>query len=263
MSVRCGGWRRVNPPPSPLVFPVRTTYRNLVRLGSTLLLLVCGSALLADEGGDAFFESRIRPVLVERCIECHGAKKQKGGLRLDSREEWMKGGESGAAIVPGDLETSVLIQAVRYTDADLKMPPEKKGGQLSAQEVADFEAWVKAGAPAPRNVADAPERRPITDPKTFWSYQPVQAITPPAVPDTDWVRTPVDAFILAKLGEQGLAHAPPADARTLVRRAYFDLLGLPPTPEEVDEFVRNPSADAWARLIDRLLESPQIGRAHV
>ena len=207
----------------------------------------------------AHFETKIRPVLVERCIECHGAEKQKGGLRLDSREGWVKGGDSGGAIVPGEVEKSVLIKALRYTDADLKMPPEKKGGKLSVQEIADFEAWVKAGAPDPRSLADAPVKRAVADPKTFWSFQPVRAVTPPTVTRSEWVKTPVDAFLLAKLDAAGLTPAPPADARTLVRRAYFDLLGLPPTPQEVDVFVNDTAPDAFARMVDSLLASPRYG----
>ena len=219
--------------------------------------LLAMSCLAGDPA--AHFENRIRPVLVERCLECHDARKQKGGLRLDSREGWMKGGDSGAAIVPGDAGNSLLIKALRYTDADLKMPPEKKGGKLSAQEVADFETWVNDGAHDPRNLADAPALPGVADPKTFWSFQPVRAVTPPAVRHGEWVRTPVDAFILAQLDERGLTPAPRADARTLARRAYFDLLGLPPTPQQVDAFVNDTTPDSFARLVDSLLASPQYG----
>jgi mono/diheme cytochrome c family protein len=231
-------------------------------LRCTLLLIFLPSIFLSSSAADeatAHFENRIRPVLVERCIECHGAEKQKGGLRLDSREGWVKGGDSGEAIVPGEVEKSVLIKALRYTDADLKMPPEKKGGKLSVQEIADFETWVKAGAPDPRSLADAPVKRAVADPKTFWSFQPVRAVTPPTVSRSEWVKTPVDAFLLAKLDAAGLTPAPPADARTLVRRAYFDLLGLPPTPQQVDVFVNDTAPDAFARLVDSLLESKQYG----
>ncbi len=228
-------------------------------LSPIFLSLIFLSSHAAAEDVAAHFEAKIRPVLIERCIECHGAEKQKGGLRLDSREGWEKGGESGTAIVPGDVEKSVLIHAIRYTDADLKMPPGKKGGRLSEQEIADFEAWVKADAHDPRNLADVPAKHTVADPKTFWSFQPGRAVTPPDVSNAAWVRTPVDAFILARLDAAGLSPAPRADARTLVRRAYFDLLGLPPTPQQVDAFANDTAPDAFTRLVDALLASPQYG----
>lgn len=227
-----------------------------IYVGLLAALWTCVPCWGAD---DAFFETSIRPLLAEHCIECHGEEKQKGGLRLDSREGWMKGGDSGAAIVPGDVGGSVLIRAMRHGDPELKMPPEKQGGKLPMKVIADFETWVKAGAADPRSLTDAPVRRTMADAKTFWSFQPVKAVSPPAVKDAGWGRSPVDAFILSALDAKGLPHAPKADARSLVRRAYFDLLGLPPPPDRVDEFVRDPSADAWRRLIDHLLESKQYG----
>lgn len=227
-----------------------------IYVGLLAALWTCVPCWGAD---DAFFETSIRPLLAEHCIECHGEEKQKGGLRLDSREGWMKGGDSGAAIVPGDVGGSVLIRAMRHGDPELKMPPEKQGGKLPMKVIADFETWVKAGAADPRSLTDAPVRRTMADAKTFWSFQPVKAVSPPAVKDAGWVRSPIDAFILAMLEENGLPHAPQADPRTLVRRASFDLLGLPPPPDWVDEFVRDPSPDAWRQFIDRLLESKQYG----
>ena len=206
------------------------------------------------------FESRIRPVLVERCVECHGAEKQKGGLRLDSRAGWESGGESGAAIVPGDLEKSLLIKAIHYTESDLKMPPEKKGGKLSAREVADFEAWVKAGAPDPRVVEARIGGMNATDAKTWWSFQPISQPPIPAIKAADAaLSNDIDRFILAGLEAAGLEAAPPADRRTLIRRATYDLTGLPPTPEETEAFTDDTSSDAFAKVVERLLASPHYG----
>ena len=151
-----------------LAFTSRTLLQHVVWL---VFLSLC--AVSRADDSLAYFESRIRPVLVERCVECHGAEKQKGGLRLDSRAGWESGGESGAAIVPGVVEKSLLIKAIHYTETDLKMPPEKKGGKLSAREVADFEAWVKAGAPDPRVVEARIGGMNAADAKTWWSFQPI------------------------------------------------------------------------------------------
>ena len=191
-----------------------------------------------------FFEKKVRPVLVAHCYACHSAeaKKIKGGLRLDTRDGVVKGGTSGAVVVPGDPAKSLLIQAVRHADPDTKMPPDKK---LDAQVVADLEAWVKMGAPDPRDGTIA--KKPPTD---LWSLKPVVKPT---------THNSIDAFIAAKLAEKGLTPSPPADKRTLIRRATFDLTGLPPTPEEIDAFLKDTSADAFEKLVDRLLASPAYG----
>ena len=202
-----------------------------------------------------FFENKIRPVLADRCYKCHSplAEKVKGGLVLDTREGLLKGGESGPALVPGDPETSLLIKAIRYTDPDLQMPKDKK---LEDEQIANLTAWVKMGAPDPR----VPSRRKYTDSTTnHWAWQPVKAVAIPEVSDPGWCQTPVDRFILAKLDAAGLRPNPPADKRALIRRASFDLIGLPPTPEEVDEFVSDPAPDAFAKVVDRLLASPHYG----
>jgi hypothetical protein len=167
----------------------------------------------------------------------------------------MKGGDRGPAIVPGDPDNSPLLLAVKHTDPDLQMPEEK----LSDVDIVAIEKWIRDGAVDPRETAEASSKHVVSDPRTFWSFQPVRELDLPAVSQPDWVRTPVDAFILAQLDANGLKLSPRADARTLVRRAYFDLIGLPPTPEQVDAFEREPSQDAWARLIDQLLASPQYG----
>ena len=204
-----------------------------------------------------FFENKIRPVLADNCYKCHStlAEKVKGGLLLDSRESVLKGGDSGPAIVPGDPEASLLIKAIRYTDPDLQMPKDKK---LPDDEIADLVTWVKMGAPDPRTaIAD---QHKWSDNKTnHWAWQPVKKEPIPQVSNPDWCQTPIDNFILAKLDANGLKPNPPADKRTLIRRATFDLIGLPPTPEEVQDFLNDNSADAFANVVDRLLASPHYG----
>jgi mono/diheme cytochrome c family protein len=204
-----------------------------------------------------FFESRIRPLLAQNCYKCHSqqAEKVKARLWLDSRDGILKGGETGPAIVPGDPENSLLIKAVRYNDPDLQMPPQ--GKKLSDQQIDDLVAWVKMGAPDPRT-STGPQKG-WTDPKKHWAWQPLTKPALPQVHDTAWVKTPIDQFVLAKLEEKGLNPSPPADKRTLIRRATFDLIGLPPTPEEVDAFVRDDSPGAFAKVVDRLLASPHYG----
>jgi mono/diheme cytochrome c family protein len=204
-----------------------------------------------------FFEGHIRPIFANHCYKCHSqqAEKVKARLWLDTREDLLRGGESGAAIVPGDPENSLLIKAVRYTDPDLQMPP--KGQKLTDSEIADLVAWVKMGAPDPRT--GAANQKAWTDPKKHWAWQPLTKPPLPAVHDSAWVKTPIDQFILAKLEDKGLKPNPPADKRTLIRRATFDLIGLPPTPEEVEAFVKDDSPEAFAKVVDRLLASPHYG----
>jgi hypothetical protein len=216
---------------------------------------VCAAA----EDGVEFFETKIRPVLVAECYGCHSveARKLKAGFRLDSREGMLKGGESGkAAIAPGDPERSPLIEAIRRSNPDFVMPPKKA---LPAQVVADFEAWVTMGAPDPRARAQTSVvGRPNW--QNHWAFQPVQAPAVPAIRNSQWaVRNPIDTFVFAKLEEKGLRPSPPADKRTLIRRAYYDLWGLPPTFEEVESFVGDDSRDAFEKVVDRLLASPRYG----
>jgi hypothetical protein len=214
----------------------------------------------ASEGLD-FFEKKIRPLLAEQCFECHSAdKKVKGGLRLDSRDGWIKGGESGPALIPGKPEESRLIRAVRYADADLQMPPKRR---LASDQIAALEKWVKLGAPDPRtNAAPLAVKKvgmTLAEGRQFWAYQPVRSGVVPAVKDALWPRGDLDRFILARIESKGIKPAPDADRATLVRRVYFDLTGLPPTPEQVEEFVNDSAAGADARLVDRLLASPHFG----
>jgi hypothetical protein len=202
-----------------------------------------------------FFEKKVRPVLVANCYPCHSssAEKIKGALKLDSRADLLKGGENGPVIVPGNAEASRLIEAVRYRNPDFKMPPPKKG-KLADEQIADLVAWINSGAACP----DTPA--PVQAwPKKHWAFQPVGKPTPPQVRHNKQVRTPVDSFVLAKLEEKKLAPSPTADRRTLIRRATYDLTGLPPTADEVDAFVKDRSPDAYENLIDRLLASPRYG----
>jgi hypothetical protein len=206
-----------------------------------------------------FFENKIRPVLAEHCYSCHSqkAEKLKGGLYLDSREGLLKGGEHGAAIVPGDPEKSLLIRAIRYTDENLQMPPKDK--KLSSQQVTDFEAWVKMGAPDPRSEQNQALTERENKKRNHWGFRPIQRPALPEVSRPNWVRNGIDAFVLAKLEQNGMKPSIPANRRTLIRRATFDLIGVPPTPEEVERFVNDPSDRAWEIVIDRLLSSPLYG----
>jgi len=227
------------------------------------------SRCVAEERSSAldrtFFENRIRPLLAENCYKCHSAtsEKLKGGLMLDSRERLLKGGESGTVLVPGDPEKSLLIKAVRYTDKDLQMPPKNK--KLSDRQIADLTAWVKVGAPWPaeENTKSAGTRAgtfEITDKdRAYWALQPIKRPTLPPVKQKTWVTNPIDAFVLAPLEAKGLPPNPPASKRELLRRVYFDLIGLPPTPEEVAAFEKDRSAEAYERVIDHLLSLPQYG----
>ncbi len=216
-------------------------------------------ALAADSAGIEFFEKKIRPIFVETCYKCHSseAEKVKGGLLLDTRDGLLKGGETGPALVPGNADKSLLIKAVRYTDENLQMPP--KGKKLSPEQIADLEAWIKMGAPDPRTGKPATLNPQLAAQKQHWAFQPIRQSPLPTVKNSRWVKTPLDAFILAKLEAKKLTPATPADKRTLIRRATFDLIGLPPTPQEVNDFVADKSPEAYARLVDRLLNSPHYG----
>src|SRR5262245_61889522 len=217
----------------------------------------------ASREGLEFFEKKIRPVLVDNCYVCHSsqAKKPQGGLLLDSIEGMLKGGASGErAVIPGDPEKSILVKAIRYTDAKLQMPI---GGKLPDPVIKDFEQWIRMGAPAPRQAA---AKNPGTwasynfdEARKFWSFQPVKDSTPPPVKNRGWVKTPIDRFILATLENKGLKPVTDAGKRALIRRATFDLTGLPPTPEEVDAFLVDKSPAAFEKVVDRLLASPAYG----
>ena len=229
------------------------------RLILTVLLVAGHAAVAGDElppEQTEFFERKIRPLLVEHCYECHSAEhEQEGDLLLDSRAGVLGGGASGAAVVPGEPDNSVLISAVRY-HGDRQMPPD---GKLSDAQIADLEAWVRMGAPDPRDGT----RMLVGTAKLFdeatrhWAFQPVKETLPP-IEDTA-ARTPIDAFLLAELGKHGRGFSAKASRRTLIRRAYADLIGLPPSPETVQAFITDDHPDSFERLIDRLLESPHYG----
>jgi len=212
----------------------------------------------ADEA-ERHFERRVRPLLAARCWECHGPKRQESGLRLDDRESVMRGGDSGEpGVVPGDLKRSRLYEAVRYEG--LKMPPD---APLSADQIADLATWISAGAPWPTGTAAAdlqsPEAQAESARMTHWAFQPVARPAFPPVRQANWVRTGVDQFILARLEAEELLPSPEADRRTLLRRLSFDLLGLPPSFESLEAFVRDESPDAYERVVDQLLASPRYG----
>ena len=202
-----------------------------------------------DRDAETFFELKIRPVLADTCFKCHGGKKTSNGLRVDSREALLKGGDSGPALVPGKPDKSLMIQAIRHTGDELKMPPDKK---LPEAVVAEFTKWVNDGAIWPKKTASSFRSQ------KHWAFEPVKKPTPPVDP-TGWASHPVDQFIAAKLRERGLKPTGPADKRVLLRRVYFDLIGLPPTPKEMADFLADQSPDAYAKVVDRLLASPQYG----
>ena len=220
-----------------------------------------------DEAGIHFFETKIRPLLAGECYSCHSvsAKKLKAKLYTDSLAGFLKGGESGPALVPGQPEKSKIIEAVGYKNQDLQMPPDSK---LTDAQVVDLTQWVKLGAPWPK---ESPPQAVATGTAaveafdlqkrkaTHWAWKPLSAQTLPAVKNAAWVADPLDAFVLKKLEDKNLAPAPAADKRTLLRRATFDLIGLPPKPEDVDAFVNDESPQAFEKAVDRLLASPQFG----
>jgi mono/diheme cytochrome c family protein len=207
-----------------------------------------------------FFETKVRPVLADHCYKCHSrdADKIKGGLMLDTKEGMLHGGDTGPAVAPGKPEDSLIIDAISYKDADLQMPP--KGERLSDQEVADITEWIRRGAFDPRSlVAKGSSQSYGGVGREHWSFLPVRKQAVPPVADAAWCKTPIDNFILARLEENGLKPNPAADKYTLIRRATFDLTGLPPTEAEVQRFLVDDSPDAWAKVIDRLLASPHYG----
>ncbi|MDO8538890.1 MAG: PSD1 and planctomycete cytochrome C domain-containing protein [Opitutaceae bacterium] len=208
-----------------------------------------------------FFESKVRPLLAQNCYKCHSkeADKVKGGLMLDTREALIEGGNTGPAIVLGKPDESLLIQAIRYKDEDLQMPP--KGEKLSDEQVAILTEWVRRGAPDPRTAAVAGTSGKSYGGvgKNHWAFQPVKKPALPSVQNPGWVKNPIDNFVLARLEANGMAPNKPADKATLIRRVYFDLIGLPPHPSEVINFVKDDSPDALARIVDKLLASPQYG----
>jgi len=247
-------------------------------LAAGFLCLLPASAAEPSASNLEFFERKVRPLLAEQCYSCHGAEKQKGHLRLDSPGAIRAGGEGGPIVVPGDPAKSRLIIAIGYQSEDLKMPPKQR---LTARQIADLTEWVKLGAPMPAGEAPAASIRKefqiTAKDRAHWAFQPVRkpevpggsnqysvfSVQPPKAPlkTEHWPlnTSPIDAFIRAQLAAKGLVPNPPAPPRELVRRAYYDLTGLPPTPAEVEAFLADQSPRAWEQLIDRLLDSPRYG----
>ncbi|MDB4720311.1 DUF1553 domain-containing protein [Verrucomicrobiales bacterium] len=238
------------------------SFNNYSTAFTCLCLLAAGGVVCAAEPTTeslAFFEKKIRPVLLEHCYKCHSAssEKVKGGLLLDTRDGIRKGGESGHAVVPGDLKESLLISALKHDD--FEMPPKK---MLPAAVIADFEKWIQDGAADPRratHLVAKPDSIDIEAGRKHWAYQPLRTPAIPEVTDVAWPANDIDRFILARLESAGLQ--PGADAKkiTLVRRLYFDLIGLPPTPEEIARFVDDKSPKAYENIVDRLMKSQRFG----
>jgi hypothetical protein len=223
---------------------------------TSALVLLLALALPAhaqprERDAEAFFELKVRPVLAGTCFRCHGGDKVSHGLRVDSRAALLRGGKAGPAVIPGEPDRSLLIRAVRRADGAPHMPPARP---LPAQQVADLATWVKQGAFWPaRTGADWKVKA-----TSHWAFVPVRPVQPPPDP-TGWSANPIDRFIRARQVREGLRPAPPADRRTLLRRVYFDLVGLPPSPDAVTAFLAEDSPDAFLRVVDRLLASPQYG----
>ncbi len=239
-----------------------SAFRVVLTVVGAMAWTVVGGAEGVAPADIEYFESRVRPLLAEHCLECHSERtKIKGGLALDSRGAWEKGGDTGPAIHPGEVDKSLLVRAVRRVDASLEMPPKKP---LSSGEVAVLEEWVRRGAPDPRDavagVGAAEEKaRQFEEGRKHWAYQPPRRPALPSVKDVGWPRTGVDRFILAALEGRDLRPVAPAGKRELIRRATFDVTGLPPTPEEVDAFLADDAPRAFERVVDRLLASPGYG----
>ena len=244
--------------------PLRLS-RALLRCAAAAVLLAGGAVHSAPPGEDPldFFEQRIRPVLAQNCYECHsaGSKEVKGGLRLDTREGLLAGGDSGPAVVPGKPEGSLLVEAVRYGEDSYQMPPK---GKLPEQVIRDLAHWVELGMPDPRTaaaVAATPKQEAKFDVEAgrrFWAFQKPKKVAPP-VTVGDWARTDIDRFIAAGHQTRGVKPVAEANRRTLLRRATFDLTGLPPTEQQLADFAADTRPEAFANVVDRLLATPEFG----
>ena len=234
---------------------------------AALLTAPSRGAQITNEGRD-FFESKIRPVLIAECYDCHGPKKAKGGLRVDSRDAILQGGDSGPTLVPGDPDKSLLIQSLAHTHEDEALHMPKDGAKLDDATLKHFVQWIRMGAPDPRDKPEpvlSPEQsweQTLAQRKQWWCFQPVKNVPVPEVKDSAWSEHPVDRFILAELEKQGLKPAGSADALTLLRRLSYVLTGLPPSPDELTAFKNDYARDPQAALnttVDRLLASPHYG----
>ena len=248
----------------------RTALAPVVWIFAAICCLALGTSVLPQSSSNTkpqtlskdqleFFETKVRPIFVDNCYKCHSPSKgtPMAGLELDWKGGWEKGGTDGPVIVPGNPDKSLLIQAIRYTDNSLQMPPD---GKLASAEVDDLVKWVRMGAPDPRTA------RPAADAvsyggngKKHWAFQPIANPAPPVVKNKAWVKNDIDRFVLAKLEANGMTANDSADKRTLIRRAYYDLIGLPPTPEQVSAFLSDSSPNAFEKVVDTLLASPRYG----
>ncbi len=233
--------------------------RHIVPLTAVLWMLALSSASANEPSaaGLEFFEKNIRPIFVEHCYECHGGEDIKGGVRLNASAGWIHGGDSGPAVVAGKPDESLLVEAIRY-GGNVEMPPT---GKLPGEKIRLVEQWVSMGAPAPREstMRSIETSIDIDAGRKFWAYQPVRDWPPPEVDTRGGSATSIDCFVLARLETAGVSPQPGAERTVLVRRLYFDLIGLPPTPEEIDRFLNDTSSNAYEVLVDRLLASPQFG----
>jgi hypothetical protein len=233
----------------------------MTRTALLVAALGLAASARADDAQGDFFERKVRPLLEANCFGCHGPEKQKAGLRLDTRDAALRGGDSGPVVHPGDPEHSRLMEVVRYDD-EIRMPPKKK---LDPAEIAALSDWIKAGAPWPNSREPVRPATPAAtfavsaDDRGFWAFQPIGDPPLPSVHDSTWPLAPIDRFVLARLEATGLHPVARADRSVLLRRVTFDLTGLPPSPEEIDAFVADCSPDAFARVVDRLLGSPRHG----
>ncbi|MBW3541704.1 MAG: DUF1549 domain-containing protein, partial [Planctomycetes bacterium] len=242
--------------------PARAIFAGLAAAVSPLAAALPGAfadeQTVARRDSAADFEKRVRPLFQSRCVKCHGAEKQEGGLRLDHRTPALRGGDSGRVIVPGKSGESELFRRVTSSDEFERMPPADSGKEpLSKPDAELIQHWIDAGAVWP----DDGSRMAVKS--EHWAYQPIEKPLPPEVETTvdgqPWSRNAIDRFVLERLNAAGIAPAPEADRHTLIRRLHYDLVGLPPAPEEVDAFVADDAPDAYEKLVDRLLASPHFG----
>ncbi|MEM6692945.1 MAG: DUF1549 domain-containing protein, partial [Planctomycetota bacterium] len=251
-------WRTF-PTTDILSWPMQRAVLFSLVLGWIVSSTLCGDTCAADD--NTFFETKIRPVLIQHCYECHSAesKNPDGGFLLDTREGIRRGGDSGHGVVPGELDDSLIISAMNYES--FEMPPQ---GKLPDDVIADFERWVESGAKDPRDGKSAPIREEIDfeRAKEFWSFQPIVEPTVPPVKDASWSKTDIDAFVATGYQSFGIQPVDDADALTLVRRIYFDLIGLPPSPQQADQFADAYQQDtdaAIAQLVDELIDNSHFG----
>ena len=230
-------------------------FRVLVFLCVLSFLNICHANKLSDEEKSEFFNSQVKPILTQSCFQCHGGETEvRGGLELTSREKILEGGHYGPAVSLENPADSFLLEMVGYDQETAQMPPD---GRLDDTSLEILAKWINIGLPYPTQDSNAESGlQTVSD---YWAYRPLKRPQVPSVHSLEWVRNPIDAFILAKLEAQDFKPAVPASKLTLIRRVYYDLIGLPPSPEAVEAFLNNTSPDAYEKLIDKLLKSPRYG----